>query len=250
MNRTAFYLLLMIFASPALWATGIGVYGTSGVGSTTWNYQRLGTSVLTSLIDNGISYKSTDYFYGGGIVIDTAVAEDRLFNYRFTAGYELFCIKYPGSIFTENPIDRFSMSHTFGFGLLRNQNVRLWIGPRLGFHYLYINTYVPVSLKDVFNFPSRILIGNPLKNKIKIDIAEFGFDILLALGLNINIGNYTTLFVDIGGGYMGNYDLKIAGAGHAIVIDGRVGIMFRVNDSFLSPSGVVSVPLPSRLSSL
>jgi hypothetical protein len=214
MTRTAFFLFIMILVSPALWATGIGFYGTGGIGVTTWNYR-------------GESFNTTDYFYGGGIMIDTAAAKDTLFNYRFTFGYEQYILKDPDSDITSKPINRFSISNTFGFGVVRTQYFRFWLGPRLGLHYLYKN----YSATVLMYLPGATgIVIFPMKTKRDLD--AIGLDLMLAFGFNFNIGDYTTLFIDIGAGYLGNYNLKIAEAGHTFGIEGKAGIMFRVDDIY------------------
>ncbi len=98
--------------------------------------------------------------------------------------------------------------------------VRFWIGPRVGLHYLYKsesrNAY---SILPTF---TEILI---IPYKVKIDIDAIGLDLLLAIGLNLNIEKYLTLFFDVGFGYMGNYNLNTPQTGHAFGLDCKAGFM-------------------------
>jgi hypothetical protein len=183
-------------------AAGIGVYGTGGVNLDTISYR-------------GATANSTDYFYGGGLAIDSNVARNELFGYRFTLGYEQYRMKASNSDYTSDPIHRISMSHTFGFGVARNETVRFWLGPRIGIHYLFIR---------------KTDTGWTTQVTEKTDF--IGLDALLALGLNINMGDVATLFFDIGFGYMGNYDLHSSGIGNGFGLDGKIGFMFRINDKF------------------
>ena len=207
----------MIFASSALWATGIGLYGTGGVGATTWTYK-----------DGSVS--TTDYFYGGGLIIDTAVAADTLFNYRFTFGYEQYILKDPDTDTTGKPINRLSISNTFGFGLVRTEIARFWLGPRLGLHYLFKNDSGKVLM--YLPGPTGFIIF-PVRRSLDLDV--IGLDIMLALGCNFNIGDYTTLFIDVGMGYLGNYNVHISETGNAFGVEGMAGIMFRVDDTYTRP---------------
>jgi hypothetical protein len=217
MLRITFFLFIMIFSSTALWATGIGLYGTGGVGASTWTYE-------------GEKMSTTDYFGGGGLIIDTAAAKDTLFNYRFTFGYEQYFLRDPETDTTGKPINRFSISNTFGFGLWRAQNVRFWLGPRVGLHYLYKKDSATVLM--FFPWPTGIII---LPMRVSMDLKAIGLDLMLALGFNFNIGDYTTLFIDVGMGYIGNYNIKISESGHAFGIEGMAGIMFRVDDTYTRP---------------
>lgn len=210
------FLFTLIIPASSAWAVGIGAYGTGGVAFNTWYYQ-------------GSSYGSTtDYLYGGGLIIDSNAAQDSLFNYRFTGGYEQYVITDPKSGETGDPIHRFSMTHTFGFGVARSDVVRFWLGPRLGFHYLYKrDSYMTYEFYPGVGTFTII----PVKNEIKLD--GIGLDVMLALGVNFNIGQVVTLFIDIGFGYAGLVNINdTKDAGHSFGLDGKVGIMFRVNDTY------------------
>jgi len=90
-------------------ASGLGF--TLGVGFEDWD---------DTLIDENRTLKNF------GFVIDTNVAKDRVFNYRFTMVRE----ENNGS---GNSVDMkgIVMTHDFGFGVFRNDKVRLWLGPEL-----------------------------------------------------------------------------------------------------------------------
>ncbi len=210
------FLFAVIFPVTSAWAAGIGAYGTGGAAFSTWYYdgQKVGNS--------------TDYFYGGGLIVDSNAARNTLFNYRFTAGYEQYVVSDPDSNYTSDPIHRVGMTHTFGFGIARSQAVRFWIGPRIGLHYLFLNkTFTTWDLDVGLGYFTLL----PRKTKIDFDI--LGLDIMLALGLNFNIGQYVTLFLDLGIGYVGNYNINDSkDMGHAFGLDGKAGIMFRVNDTY------------------
>lgn len=64
-----------------------------------------------------------------GLSWDTAVAEDRLFNYRMNLGYEKFKLENHWG-----DTDKFSgliLENTFGFRLHADENMRLWTGPQV-----------------------------------------------------------------------------------------------------------------------
>lgn len=210
------FLFAVIIPATSVWATGIGAYGTGGVAFSTWFY-------------DGTDYgNTTDYFYGGGLVIDSNAARNTLFGYRFTAGYEQYISTDPEYNFTGDPIHRVSMTHTFGFGVARTETVRFWIGPRIGLHYLFKK-----ETHSTYEFFPGFGTFSIIPQTIEIDLDLFGLDLMLALGVNFNIGQYVTLFLDLGFGYIGNYNIDdMKDMGHAFGLDGKAGIMFRVNDTY------------------
>lgn len=72
--------------------------------------------------------------FGAGFVFDTAVAADTLFNYRASIGYQHVDQDFDdvgnlsGGSFDGNGI---SLDNAFGFGVVRNERIRLWIGPAI-----------------------------------------------------------------------------------------------------------------------
>jgi hypothetical protein len=187
-------LAIICITAQSAYAGGFGVYGTGGVAFMNWQ-------------NGSSSNNSTDYFYGGGIVIDSTVSKNQVFGYRFTAGYEQYIVTFPDLNANSDPVHRVSMSHTFGFGMFRSESVRLWMGPRIGMHYLF-------------------------KHESGYNIDAVGADALLGLGLNINAGDTFTFFFDLGFGYMGIYNIKTSEIGHSFGIDGKLGFMFRINDTY------------------
>ena len=110
MRRNFVQLCLLIFTSIVVVdsnASGLGF--TLGVGFEDWD---------DTLIDETRNLKNI------GFVIDTNVAQDRVFNYRFTMVREEnngYSVDMKGIV----------MTHDFGFGVFRNERVRFWLGPEL-----------------------------------------------------------------------------------------------------------------------
>ena len=113
---------ILAYLKPA-GAIGIGLYGTGGVDFSTWREKKYETYSF----NNNRNYKTTNYLFGGGLIMDTNVAGDSLLNYRFTFGYQQYRIPDFGTEYMHG----ICMSHTLGFGLVRTRFVRLWIGPQL-----------------------------------------------------------------------------------------------------------------------
>ena len=67
-----------------------------------------------------------------GFALDTAVAQDKLFNYRMNLGYEHINEKSGGTTFQK--FNGGSFENIFGFGVYRSKLMRVWLGPavRLG----------------------------------------------------------------------------------------------------------------------
>jgi hypothetical protein len=208
MKRFYFVLALLFLAGITVQyaqAAGIGIYGTGGVSAMNWQY------------DGNSTGKSTDYFGGCGLVIDSNVAKDSLFSYRFTGGYEQYRMSDPDTGSKSPGLHRVSMSHTLGFGLYRSNDLRLWVGPQIGMHYL-MGEY---STTKFFFIPKTVRVD------------YLGLDILLGAGFNFNVGEAATVFFDLGLGYMGNYNLNDTKyIGNAFGFQAKAGIMFRINDKY------------------
>jgi hypothetical protein len=77
---------------------------------------------------------------GLDILMDTAVAKDQLFNYRLN-------IECTNSTRTEErlnsrksyQVNRLLWANTFGFGIVRTDLMRIWVGPQIAFSYEFKN---------------------------------------------------------------------------------------------------------------
>lgn len=105
-------------ASSPVFAIGLGVYGNYSAGQSYWDFKNSGST------DENHSY------YGGGLVFDTAVARNILFHYRLGVGYDTI-VHDSYSDFGDLKLNRIVVSNTFGFGLFRSEDTRLWLGPQL-----------------------------------------------------------------------------------------------------------------------
>jgi hypothetical protein len=93
-----------------------------------------------------------------GFIVDTAVARDKLFNYRFTFLKEENNATDAGRL----DMDGYAMTHDFGFGVIRSKQIRLWLGPQLkGSFYddLYINSTNTRISDDVIGFGFGPVLG-------------------------------------------------------------------------------------------
>lgn len=136
MKHTKTLLLALLLIPLALNAIGLGVYtpiGFAEKSSATYSSNYLSTYVPDYTLDT--NYKES---FGVGFVFDTNVQKKRLFNYRL--GIEV--LERGARDRNDKPCQngcetgtRVNAVHTFGFGIIRNENLRLWVGPRVNFAF-------------------------------------------------------------------------------------------------------------------
>ncbi len=116
-NRTCLLILIFLISfaifSKQAYATGIGpfiYFGGSNVEMQ--GMKKTGTMGL-----------------GAGLLVDTSVARDKLFNYRLNLSYTYD--------FYNASLHLAKMNHAFGLGVYRTNRMRIWFGPQLGLGYIY-----------------------------------------------------------------------------------------------------------------
>ncbi len=121
-----FFVLCVCFATALVLgvsdarAAGFGIYGSlGGDSSSRWSDDY-----------NYTSSKAKTAHQGAGFVFDTAVAQDKFFNYQMNLGYDEFTNKFAGSG-GEVKLGGLMISNSFGFGIVRTDGFRLWMGPEL-----------------------------------------------------------------------------------------------------------------------
>ncbi len=123
-------LLMASIGTTKVEAIGLGVYGTTGSGSGSFKLDESGGTT-----DEGdVDVKQT----GFGFVLDTAVAKDKVFNYRLNVGIEEVDLDFkPDDTSQVYPweSDRFVVTQDFGFAVFKREIVRLWLGPELKLSY-------------------------------------------------------------------------------------------------------------------
>jgi hypothetical protein len=153
-------------------AFGLGVSGSYGSGTAKQTYES--TSPFTP--DPEYKYDDTDR-KSIGLVLDTNLSKDKLFNYRLGLAYETVNFKRENQTVSYDP-KGCSLENDFGFGIIRTDFLRLWLGPELRFAYL----------------------KKPWENRRTTHLVEAGIGPVV--GLNFNIGSVVTLSVK--GGYIFN----------------------------------------------
>jgi hypothetical protein len=156
--------------------------------------------------------------YGGGFALDTAVARDRLFNYRLNFGYQRTSRESTVGPFPNANLNGFEFNQMFGIGALRSRNVRLWFGP---------------SLRLSFDFVSEEVPG--------IDAMDLGIGGGVAAGINLHTGNAGSATFTFGYQYLYTGEFVYGSATNVDVLNGgqqlltfNFGYLFRsTGDRFL-----------------
>ncbi len=220
-------ILLSLLAGFPAYGAGFGAYFSVGGGATMWD-------------TGNYSNKSNDTYVGGGILIDTAIARDKLFNYRVTLGMDSMTNRFVDGDFslTEKGNIRGSLVNTFGFGVYRSDRFRVWLGPQVGFHLQYretnplrdailLYTYGYYSPFYSYSYPS-VTTGTV---KQYDGVADFG----LALGVNIHLTGYLSFIIAGGfryGIHFGIKNLPAESVGHGYEGYVNIGLTYNYRDTY------------------
>jgi hypothetical protein len=178
---------LFFFMEFSAYAIGFGLYGSINGGET--YYGKLTLNGETNLSGNKI--RTPNIIGGGGFVLDTNCAQDKIINYRLMFGYDRLFSKR----FYVTRMNRMSLLNTLGFGIVRTELVRLWLGPQLGFYYLYGSNKYPDSAIYFSGY-------------YKIEHSLAGISLGASLGLNVNIAEYITISFECGLRYIIYYGIQ------------------------------------------
>ena len=163
-------MLSLLLAMPMVAsAAGMGIYIPLSVANS--------SSETISYDSSFIADQDVDYDYdpslGFGLAFDSNIGKDKLFNYRLGLEYMKVNVDNRNGIASDNSYLRYNIVNTFGFGVLRTKNVRLWVGPR-------INVAWSLDTGDY-------------------GYTDLGFELGVApaVGVNINLGPVVSLAADI-----------------------------------------------------
>jgi hypothetical protein len=171
-------------------AVGVGLYSSFGKGSADWEDP--------GSFSNYRTFETDSDHRAFGLVMDTRLAGDRLFNYHLTLGYDTFTMQdfllvpYDLSGTPTTPLQQdlkmkgFVWSHAFGFGAQLSPHTRLWLGPELRFQWAE---------------------GKPAPG---VDVDLFGVGFGPTVGFNMNFRNRFSLVLKTGY-QMITYDADIKG---------------------------------------
>jgi hypothetical protein len=137
---------------------------------------------LAGAVANVIPLSSFDRNeFGVGFSLDTNLARDRLFNYRLDLGFHVVDWANPNLLAaagTQNGYG-FMWNNAFGFGVFRNEHVRLWLGPagRVNFDY-YSNSFTDT-----------------------LDIVDVQLGVGPEIGFNMHLGRHFTTTLSVAYNY-------------------------------------------------
>jgi hypothetical protein len=144
-----------------------------------------------------------------GFTLDTAVARNKLFNYRMNLGYEHVNEKYQDVTFSR--FNGGSFENIFGFGVYRSKLMRVWLGP---------------SLRISAGVLDERSVGGSVPGSIVNLTAGGG----LAVGVNLHTGNVGSASLTIG--YQYAYQGRFASGGGVVIPSYLQGRDQRVNFNF------------------
>jgi hypothetical protein len=155
-----------------------------------------------------------------GMLFDTCVAKDRLFNYRLQIGLDLSNASFYDEDLSQDAdinIWQLSFINTFGFGMMRNESMRLWVGPQVGFGL----GFEPNFVQDSYYSNTG-------------DFFEFDIFVGFSFGVNIHLGETISLCADAGLSL--HEDMMICPAatfmGYIIKCHVNAGVIIRMDDTF------------------
>lgn len=137
--------------------------------------------------------------FGFGMVYDSNVSQDTLFNYRLNVGYgggeyDINAVHDTTNGFdwdmsgvsSDVDFDLFAIDNTFGFGIVRKDFMRLWIGPQVRIGYMNVSGKV---IPDV---------SNPTVANAEIDTNLIGLGFAPVIGGNFHLDDRFSLCVALG----------------------------------------------------
>jgi len=186
-------------------ALGMGLYVEGATGGATFSGN-----------GNNDRDTDTDQHIGFGLNLDTAVAKDKLFNYRLKLGYESVDFGWDvGTVTAGWDCHSFVLDNTFGFAVLKRPVTRLWLGPQI-----------------------RLASLNGTGKTSGNDLNGGGIGLGLVLGANFHVGPVVSLGLEAGYREMFYFiDLPDSNNnGFNTILDGHffcaLSVLFRMGDMY------------------
>jgi len=155
-------LLILLLAVP-VYAGGLGLFFSGAELDAEWDGD------YTNVESEG---EHRDF----GFVVDSNLATDRLFNYRFEFGRAEWSFDNFNGQVADGEVDGLVMNHDFGFGGMVAPSVRLWFGPEV----------------------RLTLLDGEVDGLISGDIDLFGYGVGGAVGVNVSLPGRLTLAAKTG----------------------------------------------------
>ena len=204
MNALKRLITLLVLAVPlTVSAEGLGVY----VPFSLYSQSSVGTKDVKADYDPSL---------GLGLMYDTNVGENKLFNYRLGLEYMRVGVDNVQGVSSDKSNNRVDIVNTLGFGIVRNEHMRLWIGPR-------INVAWNSDIGGVDNSGSALEIGLAAAAGINVELNR---DIVLGLDVDYRVAYLSGTWDENGGG---SFYGDIEGA------TARVYVIYMFGETFPKP---------------
>jgi hypothetical protein len=185
-NITRLIILAALFvalAAPQARAIGLGLNSLDAP-----SYLRPTRAVNFASAFDRLVYNLT----GKDLIIDTAVAKNRLFNYRLNISIDTFTINQDRLFRNVSyTVNRLTWANTFGFGLWRSRYVRVWAGPQIALSYEFSNRANRVLDTFIYNKIGPVIGANFHTGEFTTVSVEMGFR--TGLGYNLKRSVYDTV---------------------------------------------------------
>ena len=168
--------LLAALAAPQAWAIGMGLNTLD-----TPDYIRPSRTLNFTNAFDRLVYN----LLGRDLIIDTAVAKNRLFNYRFNISLDTYTVnrdRYFRNV--SYNVNRLTWTNTFGFALWRSKYVRVWAGPQVSISYEFSNRQDKVLDTYLYSKIGPVIGVNFHTGEFSTVSVEMGFR--TGLGYNLN----------------------------------------------------------------
>ncbi len=183
-------------ASRAL-SGGIGLYGSFSYGHSYWNFAKSG------YVGSGDKDEKNNTL-GWGILMDTTVARDSLINYRLEIGYDRVTHSFHSSEIGDLNLHRILLSNTLGFGIIRSEDLRFWLGPQLRLSYCWGED----KFYEFLTFPGPTAPKTQIKQKF--NYMSYRADLGITSGVNIHFPGNISLGLECGWrAFLGDGERKI-----------------------------------------
>lgn len=179
--------VLLSISSFRVFAFGAGFYTQFGSGGESVTQD---TTNILGTVTSSQDYTTDSDWKNFGLAFDTALAKNKLINYRLTLGLET--MDRTNSSVSLAGFKGAGMTHTLGFGLFRNQNMRIWLGPE--FSLSYYNSFTD----DSSSSRQTVTVANQVGTYSTDNVNILGLGLGLTAGANLNFANNLGLSLSTG----------------------------------------------------
>ena len=182
--------LFVALAAPQAWAIGMGVRKKEVPVPTLLPVQL----PVPAIRFNSPVYMLVNRLIGTSIIIDTAVAKNRLFNLRMNLDCDTYTAHHDYVYKNVSySVNRLVLTNTFGFALFRSRFVRLWAGPQIALSYEFSNRENRILESHIYNKAGAVIGANFHVGESTTVSVEMGFRAGIGYDLNKSVYNTVTV---------------------------------------------------------